>query len=225
MPGRGGERRARTRRRVRGHGRPRQRRSHARARRQPQYAALAEPGAADRDEYGRIAAGGGRHPGGRGTDGAAGAGDRAADTDDRALADRGPLDFDPGLLAGRRFASHGRSQMSSQVQQAAERETGRAQPEQPEPVGLPLEETSRGSLSWRLLANLFIGAGVNHFLMPRAYERIVPPRLRGHSRRIVQISGVAEIAGGVGVLIPATRRVSGLALIALLAAVFPANVY
>jgi hypothetical protein len=58
--------------------------------------------------------------------------------------------------------------------------------------------------SWRLLANLFIGAGVNHFVMPRAYEQIVPPRLQAHAKRIVQVSGVAEIAGGVGVLVPAT---------------------
>ena len=86
-------------------------------------------------------------------------------------------------------------------------------------------EISSGGRSWRLLANAFIFAGVNHFVMPRAYERIVPPRLQRHSRRIVQISGVAEIAGGVGVLVPATRRVSGLGLIALLAAVFPANLY
>ncbi|MGO9322763.1 MAG: DoxX family protein [Solirubrobacteraceae bacterium] len=79
--------------------------------------------------------------------------------------------------------------------------------------------------SWRLLANFFIGAGVNHFVMPRAYEQIVPSPLRGHSKLIVQISGVAEIAGGVGVLVPSTRRLSGLGLIALLAAVFPANLY
>jgi uncharacterized membrane protein len=84
--------------------------------------------------------------------------------------------------------------------------------------------TARGR-SWRVLANVFIGTGVNHFVMPRAYEQIVPPQLRGHARRIVQISGVAEIAGGVGVLLPSTRRLSGLGLIALLAAVFPANVY
>jgi len=80
-------------------------------------------------------------------------------------------------------------------------------------------------MSWRLLANFFIGAGANHFVMPRAYARIVPPSLRAHATRIVQISGVAEIAGGVGVLLPSTRRASGLGLIALLAAVFPANVY
>lgn len=82
--------------------------------------------------------------------------------------------------------------------------------------------TSRG-LSWRLLANFFIGAGINHFVMPRAYEQIVPPSLRGQAKRVVQISGVAEIVGGVGVLLPATRRLSGVGLVALLAAVFPAN--
>jgi uncharacterized membrane protein len=79
--------------------------------------------------------------------------------------------------------------------------------------------------SRRLLAAFFIGAGANHFAMPRAYEKIVPPRLRGSAKLLVQVSGVAELAGGVGVLVPATRRVSGLGLIALLAAVFPANVH
>ncbi|HXN37066.1 MAG TPA: DoxX family protein [Solirubrobacteraceae bacterium] len=79
--------------------------------------------------------------------------------------------------------------------------------------------------SRRLLASLFIGAGANHFVMPRAYEQIVPPRLQGHAKRIVQVSGVAEIAGGLGVLVPSTRRLAGLGLVALLAAVFPANVY
>jgi len=79
--------------------------------------------------------------------------------------------------------------------------------------------------SRRLLANLFIGAGANHFVMPRAYEQIVPPRLQSQAKRIVQVSGVAEIAGGVGVLVPSTRRQAGLGLVALLAAVFPANLY
>jgi len=89
------------------------------------------------------------------------------------------------------------------------------------------EKRSRGieGLSLRLLANVFIGAGANHFVMPRVYEQIVPPRLRDHAKLLVQVSGVAEIAGGVGVLVPSTRRLSGLGLIALLAAVFPANLY
>jgi uncharacterized membrane protein len=81
-------------------------------------------------------------------------------------------------------------------------------------------QTSRG-----LLAAFFVGSGVNHFVTPRPYRAIVPPPIAGRATELVEISGVAEILGGVGVLIPATRRASGLGLIALLIAVFPANVY
>lgn len=78
--------------------------------------------------------------------------------------------------------------------------------------------------SHRLLGVAFIGAGVNHFLIPRAYERIVPPGI-GDPKAIVRASGVAEIAGGLGVLLRGTRKPAGLGLIALLAAVFPANLH
>ena len=37
------------------------------------------------------------------------------------------------------------------------------------------------------------------------------------------LSGIAEIVGGIGLLIPATRKLAGWCLIALLIAVFPAN--
>jgi uncharacterized membrane protein len=77
----------------------------------------------------------------------------------------------------------------------------------------------------RLLALFFIGAGVNHFVQPRPYEKIVPPQLQGDAKRVVMASGVAEIAGGLGVLLPWTRRLSGVGLVALLAAVFPSNLY
>jgi len=80
-------------------------------------------------------------------------------------------------------------------------------------------------ISTRLLGATFIAAGANHFLSPRAYEAIVPPSLQHEKRRIVQLSGVAELAGGLGVLIPSTRRLSGLALVVLLTAIFPANLY
>lgn len=76
-----------------------------------------------------------------------------------------------------------------------------------------------------LLGAFFVSAGVNHFLIPRVYASMVPPSMRDSAERLVAISGVAEIAGGVGVLLPRTRRLSGLGLIALLAAVFPANLY
>jgi uncharacterized membrane protein len=79
--------------------------------------------------------------------------------------------------------------------------------------------------SRRALGVFFIGAGVNHFVTPRPYEQIVPPRLQEEAKRVVVLSGVAEILGGVGVLMAPTRRLSGLGLIALLAAVFPANLY
>jgi uncharacterized membrane protein len=89
-----------------------------------------------------------------------------------------------------------------------------------------MDEDLRGARAGRgLLAAFFIGAGINHFVNPRFYEAIVPPSLKHEKRRIVHISGVAELAGGLGVLIPSTRRLSGTCLIALLAAVFPANLY
>ncbi|HEY2537586.1 MAG TPA: hypothetical protein VGI24_11475 [Solirubrobacteraceae bacterium] len=74
-----------------------------------------------------------------------------------------------------------------------------------------------------LLGAFFVSAGVNHFLIPRVYASIVPPSMQENAERLVAISGVAEIAGGVGVFLPRTRRLAGLGLIALLAAVFPAN--
>ena len=81
------------------------------------------------------------------------------------------------------------------------------------------------SLSRRLLAGFWIAAGVNHFANPRFYEVIVPPSLRSRRREIVQVSGIAEVVGGVAVLVPPLRRLSGPYLVALLAAVFPANLY
>jgi len=80
------------------------------------------------------------------------------------------------------------------------------------------------SRSQRLLGLFFVGAGVNHFVMPGPYKSIVPPGL-GDPATLVQISGVAEIAGGAGVLLAPTRRAAGWGLIALLAAVFPANAH
>jgi uncharacterized membrane protein len=86
-------------------------------------------------------------------------------------------------------------------------------------------EAKRQRRSRRLLAIFFIGSGVNHFVMPRAYQRIVPPRLRHDAERVVVLSGVAEVAGGLGVLLPRLRRAAGAGLMALLVAVFPANLY
>src|SRR4051794_20596028 len=73
------------------------------------------------------------------------------------------------------------------------------------------------------VAAIFILAGVLHFAIPRSYESIVPPFLPARLF-LVYLSGACELAGGVGLLVPRTRRLAALGLIALLAAVFPANV-
>lgn len=75
-----------------------------------------------------------------------------------------------------------------------------------------------------LLAVLFVGAGLLHFLRPETYLRIVPPALPA-PRLLVLLSGAAEVAGGLGLLLPATRRWAAWGLVALLLAVLPANVY
>ncbi len=71
---------------------------------------------------------------------------------------------------------------------------------------------------------LYVVAGVSHFLAPRAFERVVPPRLP-RPKALVYVSGAAEVLLGVGVLFERTRRLSAWGIIALLIAVFPANVY
>ncbi len=71
---------------------------------------------------------------------------------------------------------------------------------------------------------LFIAAGVVHFVRPAMYEQIVPPQF-GHAPELVAISGIAEIAGGLGLIVPRTRRAAGVGLIVLLIAVWPANIY
>jgi len=75
-----------------------------------------------------------------------------------------------------------------------------------------------------LAAAFFIVAGINHFYNPVFYRKIVPPALPAPGA-LVAISGVAEIAGGIGLLIRPLRRAAVWGLIALLIAVFPANVY
>jgi uncharacterized membrane protein len=78
--------------------------------------------------------------------------------------------------------------------------------------------------SARSFGRFFVFAGVMHFVIPRTYEAIVPDQLPAR-RELVYASGVAEIAGGLAVLHPRTRRLGSLWSIATLLAVFPANVH
>jgi len=66
--------------------------------------------------------------------------------------------------------------------------------------------------------------GVDHFLNPDFYLSIMPPAFPLHSEA-VYISGFFEVLGGVCVLIPRLRKIAGWGLVALLVAVYPANIY
>lgn len=78
-------------------------------------------------------------------------------------------------------------------------------------------------ISLILLATFFIVGGTLHFIFPLAYSEIMPAWLPAH-KVLVLVSGICEIAGGIGVLFPLTRRLAGMGLILLAIAVLPANV-
>ncbi len=75
-----------------------------------------------------------------------------------------------------------------------------------------------------LLAILFIVEGSLHFLFPQTYLKIMPPYLAA-PLTLIQLSGAAEILGGLGLIIPTTRQIAAWGLVALLIAVLPANIY
>jgi len=76
----------------------------------------------------------------------------------------------------------------------------------------------------QLVGPFFVVAGALHFVVPRTYKRIIPPWVP-IPEAMVYASGVAEIAGGVGMMVPARRRLAGWWLIATMAGVFPANLH
>ena len=68
-----------------------------------------------------------------------------------------------------------------------------------------------------------MGAGVSHFIAPAPYLAIMPGYIPW-PEAMVALSGMAEIVGAIGVCFRATRRAAGWGLMALLVAVFPANI-
>ena len=87
------------------------------------------------------------------------------------------------------------------------------------------ESPARALGAWGVAAALFfMAAGVMHLVHPAPYRAIIPPRFPSPGA-LVLLSGIAEIAGGAGLLMPKLRRAAGWGLIALLLAVFPANIY
>ena len=74
------------------------------------------------------------------------------------------------------------------------------------------------------LAVMFVFTGSTHFTeMKHDYLAMMPAALPRHLG-FIYVTGVLEIAGGLGILLPATRRLAGTGLVLLLLAMFPANV-
>jgi uncharacterized membrane protein len=77
-----------------------------------------------------------------------------------------------------------------------------------------------------LLAALFLFVGTIHLRDPELFLPVMPPWIPFHLA-CIQISGVLELLGGIGLLIPARpiQFLAGWGLALLLVAVFPANIY
>ena len=75
-----------------------------------------------------------------------------------------------------------------------------------------------------LMAFFYIAAGINHFRVPEMYLPMMPPYLPAHDT-LIFLSGVAEALLGAGLLWPKTQKYAAWGIIALLIAVFPANLY
>ena len=74
-----------------------------------------------------------------------------------------------------------------------------------------------------VLVILFVAGGVNHFIMPEFYLRMMPSYLP-QPLALIQLSGVAEVIFGVALMFPHYRGLVRFSLVALLIAVFPANI-
>lgn len=83
---------------------------------------------------------------------------------------------------------------------------------------------TRSILRW-VATVFFVAAGANHFVNPAPYLAMMPAEIPiGWHGALNVVSGTAEILGGLGLILPATRRLAAWGLILLLIAVFPANI-
>jgi uncharacterized membrane protein len=74
------------------------------------------------------------------------------------------------------------------------------------------------------MALIYIFGGINHFVTTSFYTAMMPPYLPA-PLALVYLSGVCELVLGIAVLVPATRRLAAWGIIALLVAIYPANLY
>jgi uncharacterized membrane protein len=79
------------------------------------------------------------------------------------------------------------------------------------------------SLPLIIISLFFIIGGIAHFVSLDSFIKIMPDYL-GYHKELVIISGIFELLGAIGILIPRTRKYAGMGLILLSIAVFPANI-
>lgn len=84
------------------------------------------------------------------------------------------------------------------------------------------EPRLKRALRW-LLAIAMVTVGVLHFVRSAFFVSIVPAYLPNPAA-LVYVSGLFEVLGGVGLLVPRVQRAAAYGLIALYVAVFPANI-
>ena len=70
---------------------------------------------------------------------------------------------------------------------------------------------------------LYIAAGINHFIHPLFYKKIMPPYLPWHLP-LIYVTGILESVLGILLFPPATRRAAAWGIIILLVLIFPANI-
>jgi uncharacterized membrane protein len=75
-----------------------------------------------------------------------------------------------------------------------------------------------------LFGLMFILAGANHFIKPEFYLPMMPPYIPAHELMVI-LSGIAEMILGLLLLVPKVSRLAAWGLVALLIAVFPANLH
>ena len=83
-------------------------------------------------------------------------------------------------------------------------------------------QTVRSIARW-VLAGLYLAAGVLHLLVPGPFLTITPGWVP-FPLEVIRLTGAAEIAGAVGLMVPRLRRAAGWGLAAYAICVFPANI-
>lgn len=81
------------------------------------------------------------------------------------------------------------------------------------------------TVSRYIMSLFYVSVGINHFLNPEWFVKIIPPILLEFDYQLVYLSGVCEVMFGLLILIPKARYYAAWGLILTLAAVFPANIY